>query len=399
MKQKRTIYTSQFLSYIIAVFVELLLKLSGDVESNPGPTRYDEFYDKLNSLIASKDSTCQIFSKNEISAKINSLRSLRPERPSEVEKWMRLQKNYKLVSYQGTHILYKKEKGNTLSKRVIAIEEIFEKLEQLHQAEGKHFGRTKLYKSVAQQYFGITEEICGLYVSTCKTSHLKKARKSLKTIVTKPIKSQNYLSRGQVDLIDLSDMNLAENISPDHVTPYKYLLVYIDHFTKKMSLTPLKCKSASEVCEALLDIFCEQGPPHILHSDNGGEFNNQLLFSTLALKWPTTKIIHGKPRYPQSQGAVERVNREVKDALFAMMLDNDDQCWVKYLRWVKLNYNTSYHTTIKMTPYQAVFGREPSFGLTHFSVPSEFWDELHNEEELFNFISEVSWNLLSYNTD
>ena len=172
---------------------------------------------------------------------------------------MRLQKNYKLVSYQGTHILYKKEKGNTLSKRVIAIEEIFEKLDQLHQTEGKHFGRTKLYKSVNQQYYGITEEICGLYVSTCKTCHLKKARKSLKTIVTKPVKSQSYLSRGQVDLIDLSDMNLAENMSPDHVTPYKYLLVYIDHFTKKISLTPLKFKSASEVCEALLDIFCEQG--------------------------------------------------------------------------------------------------------------------------------------------
>ena len=180
-------------------------------------------------------------------------------------------------------------------------------------------------------------------------------------------------------------------MSPDHVTPYKYLLVYIDHFTKKISLTPLMSKRAGEVCEVLLDIFCEQGPPHILHSDNGGEFNNQLLFSTLAEKWPTTKIIHGKPRYPQSQGAIERVNREVKDALFAMMLDNNDQCWVKYLRWVKLNYNTSYHTTIKMTPYQAVYGREPSFGLSHFSVPSEFWNELKNEEELFNFISEVSY--------
>ena len=219
---------------------------------------------------------------------------------------MRLQRNYTLVSYQGTHILYKKEKGHIPSKRVVAIEEIFEKLDQLHQAEGKHFGRTKLYKYVTQQYYGITEKICGSFVSTCKTCHLKKARKSLKTIVTKPIKSQSYLSRGQVDLIDLSDMNLVKNMSPDHVTPYKYLLVYIDHFTKKISLTPLMSKRAGEVCEVLLDIFCEQGPPHILHSDNGSEFNNQLLFSTLAEKWPTTKIIHGKPRYPQSQGAVEK---------------------------------------------------------------------------------------------
>ena len=72
VRHKRTIYTSHLLSNIIAIFVELLLKLSGDVESNPGPTRYEEFYEKLNSIIDSKDSTSQIFSRNEISAKINS---------------------------------------------------------------------------------------------------------------------------------------------------------------------------------------------------------------------------------------------------------------------------------------------------------------------------------------
>ena len=40
----------------------------------------------------------------------------------------------------------------------------------------------------------------------------------------------------------------------------------------------------------------------ILHSDNGAEFSYQLLFFTLADKWPTTKIVHGKPRYLESQG-------------------------------------------------------------------------------------------------
>ena len=161
VKQKRTIYTSHLFSYIIGIFIDLLLKLSGDIESNPGPTQCEDFYEKLNSIIASKDSTCQIFSRNEVSAKIQSLQGLRPEGTNEVEKWMRLQRNYKLVSYQGTHILYKKEKGHTSSKRVFAIEEIFEKLDQLHQAEGKHFGRTKLYKNVTQQYYGITEKYAG----------------------------------------------------------------------------------------------------------------------------------------------------------------------------------------------------------------------------------------------
>ena len=100
--------------------------------------------------------------------------------------------------------------------------------------------------------------------------------------------------------------------SQDGVTPYRFLMVYLDHFTKKINLTPLKRKSGEEVTEALLDIFCGSGPPHILHSDNGREFSNQLLFSTQAERLPTIKLVHGKPQHPESQGAVERANRDNK---------------------------------------------------------------------------------------
>ncbi|KFK29256.1 hypothetical protein AALP_AA7G109500 [Arabis alpina] len=33
--------------------------------------------------------------------------------------------------------------------------------------------------------------------------------------------------------------------------------------------------------------------------------------------------------------------------------------WSRYLPWPKLSYNTSYHTAIKMTPFRAVYGRDP----------------------------------------
>lgn len=114
-----------------------------------------------------------MFTPQDIAIKIDSLLNLRPTDTKEVEKWTRIQRNYTLVSYQGTHILYRNEKGNTAAKRVIDLEEIFKTLDQFHQIEGKHFSRTKLHKSVAQLYFGITGEICCLYISTCKTCHLE----------------------------------------------------------------------------------------------------------------------------------------------------------------------------------------------------------------------------------
>ena len=115
------------------------------------------------------------------------------------------------------------------------------------------------------------------------------------------------------------------------------------------------------------------------------------MFSILAEKLPSIKIIHGKPRHPESQGAVERANRDIKDALFTMMLDNrNDQCWVKYLKWVKFHKNTSYHSTIKMTPFEAVYNKKPSFGLSHLGIAHEFWGSIDTEEDLAVFQREVS---------
>ena len=188
----------------------------------------------------------------------------------------------------------------------------------------------------------------------------------------------------------MSDLNLEANMSQDGVTPYQFLMVYLDHFTKKINLTPLKRKSGEEVTEALLDIFCESSPLHILHSDNGREFSNQLLFSTLAERLPTIKLVHGKPQHPESQGVVQRANRDVKDALFSMMYDNgNDQCWVKYLRWVKFHKNITYHSTIKMSPFEAVYNKIASFGLSNLGIPHEFWTSIHTEDDLNAFQKEV----------
>ena len=92
-------------------------------------------------------------------------------------------------------------------------------------------------------------------------------------------------------------------------------MVYQDHLTKFVVLRPLQKKSADEVIKYLLDIFSLFGSPHILQSDNGREFKNVNLATMIREKWPECKIVHGKPRHPQSQGFVERVNKEIKKCL------------------------------------------------------------------------------------
>ena len=80
-------------------------------------------------------------------------------------------------------------------------------------------------------------------------------------------------------------------------------MVYQDHLAKFIVLRPLRHKSAQEVVYFLMEIFCLLGAPHILQSDNGRDGKRQMA---------RLKIIHGKPKHPQLQGSVERVNREIK---------------------------------------------------------------------------------------
>ena len=74
------------------------------------------------------------------------------------------------------------------------------------------------------------------------------------------------------------------------------------------------------------NVFTIFGPPTILHSDNGKEFVAKLIKQLVAL-WPGLKIINGRPRYPQSQGLIERGNATLQSKLSKWMEDNKSTEW------------------------------------------------------------------------
>ena len=119
--------------------------------------------------------------------------------------------------------------------------------------------------------------------------------------------------RVQVDLIDMQS-------DPDG--EYKWILNMQDHFSKFVHLRPLKFKTAEEVSSMVLDIFLStNGAPRILQCDNGREFDNKLM-KQLEEQWAGLKLVHGRPRHPQSQGSVERANAEVSKKLQSWRRDN-----------------------------------------------------------------------------
>ena len=179
--------------------------------------------------------------------------------------------------------------------------------------------------------------------------------------------------------MDLIDFQASNEVN----LPYKFLLVYQDHLTKFIVLRPLKRKTAEEVVRTLMDIFCLIGSPHILQSDNGREFKNINLATMIRELWPGCKIVHGKPRHPESQGSVERVNREIKKVLGSLMRKANDPCWVTYVPLAQHSINTSPHSTLEnRTPYRVLFGRDPVKGLEDLGIPNEIANDVITEEHL-----------------
>lgn len=161
-----------------------------------------------------------------------------------------------------------------------------------------------------------------------------------------------------MDLIDYQSQSDDE---------YKFIMVYQDHLTKFVVLKALKTKRAEEVAENIIDIFTLLGAPTVLQSDNGREFSNEII-GNLKNMWSTLKIVHGSPRHSQSQGSVERANQDIENILTTWMMENNCSHWSKGLRYVQWMKNSSYHSGIRMTPYEALFGTAPKIGLSSTSL-------------------------------
>jgi transposase InsO family protein len=69
-----------------------------------------------------------------------------------------------------------------------------------------------------------------------------------------------------------------------------------------------------------------------------------------------TKLIRSSAYHPQTDGQTKRINQILEDMLRACILQYDKN-WDKCLSLAEFSYNNSYQTSLKMAPFEALYGR------------------------------------------
>ena len=193
------------------------------------------------------------------------------------------------------------------------------------------------------RFHNISEAKARRYLEHAQTYTLFREYKQPR--VYNPYYVHNRRKEVQADLIDISSI-AADN---DGV---KFLLLYIDIFTKRVWIQPLRSKEGHRVAVALRRWLTSLGndTPEIFKTDLGTEFRNRQVQAVLAsynVRWDgaigTSKAC-----------IAERANKTLQTLIYKYINSREGSRYIDALPELVRTYNTRRHRTLKgMSPAEA----------------------------------------------
>ena len=222
-------------------------------------------------------------------------------------------------------------------------------LRDLHEgAIGGHLGEEKMLNKLKERFYwpGCTEAV----KDWCRTCIPCTTRKTAAPRRKAPLQSLQAGYPMQIVCVDIMGP------LPETEDGCKYVLVASDCFTRWVEVYGIPNQEATTVAKKLVDeMFCRFSPPEQLHSDQGRQFESDLVKEICLLL--QIRKTHTTPYHPQCNGMVERFNRTLLDML-ATTVGNHQADWQHYIRKLCLAYNSSIHSTTGFSPFFLMFGRQ-----------------------------------------
>jgi transposase InsO family protein len=158
-----------------------------------------------------------------------------------------------------------------------------------------------------------------------------------------------------------SDWNLLDEWSMDLLTDlpvtergFKHMLVLVEAISRFLEVYFLKNKTAKEVASCLREHIYRYSIPLRLRSDQGGEFTGEEVQELMKEYGIQHKV--SSSHYPQGDGQVERMNRDVVDSLTRTATDNEWDLEVQRTAW-SIRISPSRRTGL--SPYEVLYGVAP----------------------------------------
>ncbi|PNX77624.1 Ty3/gypsy retrotransposon protein [Trifolium pratense] len=124
------------------------------------------------------------------------------------------------------------------------------------------------------------------------------------------------------------------------------------------------------------------GMPKSIVSDRDKVFTSS--FWQQLFKLQGTSLAMSSAYHPQSDGQTEVLNK-VLELFLRCFTFNNPKSWSKVISWAEYWYNTAFQTSIGMTPFKALYGRDPPY-LTKYEAqeidPPTLQEELKERDKL-----------------
>jgi hypothetical protein len=147
---------------------------------------------------------------------------------------------------------------------------------------------------------------------------------------------------------------------PQSKEGYKYILLCVESLSRWPEAIPLKDQTAPSIARALYnEIFTRFGPPKTLLSDRGANFLSRIV-SELSQAFGV-KRIHTASYHPQTNGACERYNRSIWQAL-RLHCKNQDE-WPEHLSTIMFSFRAMTSAHLQYSPFFLLYGRDMRLGI------------------------------------
>jgi hypothetical protein len=223
-----------------------------------------------------------------------------------------------------------------------------------------HPGSTKMNRDLREHYWwnGMKREVAQ-FVERCLTCQRIKAEHQKPAGMLKPLTIPEWKWEHIA-------MDFVTSL-PKTVTGLDAVWVVVDRLTKSTHFLPIKTTYDMSCLakEYVSEIVRLDGVPVSIISDRDPRFTSRFWQSLQAAM--RTKLNFSTAFHPQTDGQSERTIQTLEDMLRACVLDFKGS-WSQYIPLIEFAYNNSYQASIKMAPYEALYGRRCRSPL--------YWDEV-----------------------